>query len=71
MVTALLSTHNFLEYINMIRLFYDPETGIIHSWMTKNIAHSDGYFIDVPKKVNIKQWRVNPSTLELIPCQDS
>jgi hypothetical protein len=55
----------------MIRLFYDPETGIIHSWMTKNIAHSDGYFIDVPKKVNIKQWRVNPSTLELIPCQDS
>lgn len=53
----------------MIRLFYEPETGKITHWMTAKFAVTEGTWLDVPQRINIKLWRVNPHTLELIPVQ--
>ena len=54
-------------YINMIRLFYDAVTGEITQAATAKWAISEGTYIDVPKEINITQWRVNVETRQLEP----
>jgi hypothetical protein len=51
----------------MIRLFYDAVTGEITQAATAKWAVSEGTYIDVPKEINITQWRVNVETKQLEP----
>jgi len=54
-------------YINMIRLFYNSETGVITNAATAKWAISEGTYIDVPQEINIAEWRVNVETRQLEP----
>ena len=50
----------------MIRIFYDPATGDIHSSVTKDFASESTLpYIDVEESIRISDWRVNTQTLEL------
>lgn len=50
----------------MIRIFYDPATGEIHSATTAAFAGDlDLPYIDVEQQVRISDWKVNIQTKEL------
>lgn len=50
----------------MIRIFYDPTTGAIHSSTTAEFAADiDLPYIDTDQPVRICDWRVNLQTLQL------
>jgi hypothetical protein len=54
----------------MIRIFYNPTTGSIHSSTTVDFADtSDLPHIDVEEQIRLCDWRVNTQTKELEPLQ--